>query len=225
MSVLLVRHGEAVGNRERRFIGHLDVALSELGSAQAQRVAERLADAGIERIVSSDLQRAADTATPLSRLLGIPVETTPELREVNNGDWTGLLPEEIRAGWPEMFADYLRGVDVARPGGERWRQVYARVSAVLGDLLRADTTVAVFTHGGPLLCAAAWATGTEIAGNIFTGRLAPASNGSVSAIITGPRLATWNETGHLGITHVDDGRMGFFEGRPPHPRPSAAQPR
>lgn len=214
MPLLLVRHGEAVGNRERRFIGQMDVALSDLGAAQAERVAERLADHGVERIVSSDLRRAMDTAAPLADRLGLAVEATPDLREVDNGEWTGLLPEEIEAGWPDMFAEYRRGVDVARPAGERWQQVYTRVSAVVADLLDTDVTVAVFTHGGPILCAAAWATGTAVGGNVFGGRLAPAANASLSTIITGPRLAAWNETGHLGATHVDDARMRFFESRP-----------
>lgn len=207
----LVRHGDAEGNRERRFIGQQDVPLSELGRRQARLVAERLAEAGITRVVSSDLARARDTAAPLADLLGVEVELAAGLREVDNGLWTGLLATEIEASWPTMWAEYRNGVDVARPGGERWADVAARSRAVVADLLDAGTRVAVFTHGGPLLCLASWASGLELRGNVFTGPMAPSANASVTTILPGPRLASYNDTGHLGEASEDDGRLPFLE--------------
>lgn len=209
--LLVVRHGEADGNRERRFIGQLDVPLSTLGHRQAERIGTRLLAHGVDRIVSSDLDRAARTAAPLARLTGLPVETDPALREVHNGRWAGLLPTEIEAGWPELFAEYRMGVDVARPGGERWADVRARVIPAVRDLLETGDRVAVFTHGGPTLIIAAWASGLGIDGNVFAGPIAPPTNAAVTTILPGPRLGGYNDTGHLGDDLEDDGSMPFLD--------------
>lgn len=209
--IYLVRHGEAEGNRDRRFIGQLDVPLSDLGHRQANLVGERLARLGIERIVSSDLVRATDTAAPLATATGLDIEQSESLREVDNGEWTGLLPTEIEEGWPEMWADYRAGDDVARPAGERWADVAARATAAVEGLLDDPASTAIFTHGGPLLCLAAWASGLTIAGNVFAGPIAPPANAAITTILVGPRLGAYNDTGHLGDALEDDGRIAFFE--------------
>lgn len=207
----LVRHGEAEGNRERRFIGQQDVPLSDLGVRQAELVAGRLAGAGVERVVSSDLVRATSTAAPLAAALGVTIEVEPDLREVDNGLWTGLLPTEIEERWPTMWAEYRTGSDVARPEGERWADVARRARRVVAGLLADGTPTVVFTHGGPLLCLAAWASGLEIEGNVFAGPLAPPSNAAITTLLPGPRLAAYNDTGHLGAALGDDARLAFFE--------------
>lgn len=60
--LILIRHGETDWNRELRFQGQLDVPLNAIGQEQARRVAERLAQEAIHQLVSSDLQRARQTA-------------------------------------------------------------------------------------------------------------------------------------------------------------------
>ena len=207
--LLVVRHGEAVGNVERRFIGQLDTPLSPLGERQAQWAASRLATLDVERIVSSDLQRALATAKALGDLTGMEVEVDPRVREVSNGDWTNLVPEEIGERWPEMLEEYRSGVDVARPNGERWADVRARVVPAVEELLSDGRRTALFTHGGPVLIVAAWASGVEVRGNVFAGPIAAATNASITTILPGPRLAAYNDTGHLGESFDDpSGPMG-----------------
>jgi glucosyl-3-phosphoglycerate phosphatase len=123
----IVRHGQAEGNTSHRFIGWQEVPLDDLGHQQARTVADRLAKAGIERVISSDILRARQTAEPLASMLGVQVELDERVREIGNGQWTGLLPAEIAAGWPELWQAYITGTDVARPDGERWQDVRARV--------------------------------------------------------------------------------------------------
>ena len=86
ITYLIVRHGEAIGNKEHQFIGQTDVELSELGDRQAGAVCARLVDANVTAIISSDLQRAVNTVQPLSDILGIPIEHVPDLREIANGE-------------------------------------------------------------------------------------------------------------------------------------------
>lgn len=201
MSVIhLVRHGEAVGNDEHRFIGQSDVPLSEAGHAQAKQVALRLASLGAEAIVASDLIRAVDTARPLADITGLPIQTDPRLREISNGEWTNLLASEIEAEWPELWEQYSAGSDVDRPGGERWSMVQTRVVAALLDLDPTVTTV-VFSHGGPTLAAALWASSAPAPGNIFRGPFAPVSNASITTVSVQPRrLIALNDIGHLTDT-------------------------
>jgi len=196
-SVVMVRHGEAEGNQHHRLIGWSEVGLTEAGHLQARLVAERLVRAPVRRVVSSDLRRTVETAAPLARALGIEPVLDPRFREIHNGEWTGLTPDEVSDGWPDIWQSYVEGHDVDRPGGERWSDVRARVVDGLGELLTSDGVTVVFSHGGPLVIAAAWASGIVVNGNVFKGPLASAENASLCTIVAGPRLLGYNDVGHL----------------------------
>jgi probable phosphoglycerate mutase len=199
----VVRHGRAHGNTSHRFIGWSDVELDDHGVRQAQLVARRLASAGIERIVSSDIVRAMQTAMPLGELTGLPVEPDPRLREVANGQWTGLLPSEIAERWPDMWQAYISGTDVTRPDGERWQDVRIRVRDAVSELAQDGRATAVFTHGGPMILTAEWALDLELPGNIFRGPLAVPDNTAITVIEDG-RLVSYGDAGHLGtLAHLD----------------------
>lgn len=204
MSVLtLVRHGEADGNQEHRFIGQTDVPLSAVGRLQAEQVADRLATSRVEVIIASDLGRAVDTARPLADRLGLSIQTDPRLREIANGEWSNLTAEEIERRFPDEWARYQAGEDVERPGGERWQDVAARVIEALNAIDVSRRTV-VFSHGGPTLAAALWAASLPAPGNIFRGPLAPVANASLTTIALEPRrLVALNDIGHLTETLPD----------------------
>jgi probable phosphoglycerate mutase len=196
-SVVMVRHGEAEGNRHHRLIGWSEVGLTEAGHLQARLVADRLVRAPVRRVVSSDLRRTVETAAPLASALGIEPVLDPRFREIHNGEWTGLTPDEVSNGWPDIWQSYVDGHDVDRPGGERWSDVRARVVGGLEELLASDGVTVVFSHGGPLVIAAAWASGIVLNGNVFKGPLASAENASLCTIVAGPRLLGYNDVGHL----------------------------
>ena len=196
-SVILVRHGEAEGNQHHRLIGWSDVGLTDAGHRQAQSVADRLALAPVRRIVSSDLRRTVETAAPLAATVGMDLVLDPRFREIDNGEWTGLTPDEVADGWPDLWHRYVDGDDVDRPGGERWADVRARVTGGLEEFLACDGITVVFSHGGPLVISAAWASGIALRGNVFKGPLAAAENASLCTIVPGPRLLGYNDVGHL----------------------------
>ncbi|MBT8250576.1 MAG: histidine phosphatase family protein [Acidimicrobiia bacterium] len=200
---LIVRHGEAEGNAEGRFIGQIDVPLTPLGRRQVERLAPTLLDLGITKIVSSDLQRAAETVRPVAELLGLMLEYEPRFREIANGEWAGLMADDIATMWPERFAAYRAGEDVAREGGERWEDVQRRVREALIELAsasRSDDVVLVGTHAGPAMAIARWAAGHPPIGNVFTSEFPPVANTSVSTfqmISNNPRLIEYNRIHHL----------------------------
>lgn len=196
--LVLVRHGEAEGNSEHRFIGQTDVPLTDLGRRQAEAVGLRLRQVEIARVVSSDLSRTRDTAAAIAAVSGHDVEEDPGLREIHNGEWAGLTPDEIGAGWPDLYGRYRGGEDVPRPGGETWADVRHRVLEVLRRLLGADGTSVVVSHGGPVIIAAHWAGGHVVEGNVFRGPLTAVQNTSLTVIDPGPKLTAFNDVGHLG---------------------------
>jgi len=198
-TILLLRHAEAEGNAERRFIGQQDVALSALGRRQVEALTRRLRLMPITRIVSSDLQRCLDTVGGVAEELNLQIETDRRWREIANGQWGGLVGDEIARRWPEAWRRYREGEDVDRPDGERWADVRERVVAAFeelaGDLADQDVVV-VSTHGGPAALLAMWATG--LSGTAFGGPIGPLANASITTLVLpGPRLLGINDVGHL----------------------------
>jgi broad specificity phosphatase PhoE len=140
-----VRHGESEGNAARVFTGQTDSPLTARGRRQAAMVAEELAKEKFDRIVSSDLSRARDTAEVIARPHGLPVEIVPELREINVGDRTGTPFDETR-GLPNWNDDGF----VSWPGGETLDQVLARTLGAIERLTLESPgkTILVVGHGG-----------------------------------------------------------------------------
>ncbi|MBK1614401.1 phosphoglycerate kinase [Rubrivivax gelatinosus] len=150
---LFIRHGETDWNRQQRFQGHIDVPLNPTGQAQAERLAARLAAAPADAVYSSDLVRARQTAEPLARAWGRPLQLVPELREQSFGVLEGLELATIASVQPELWALWAaRRADYTLPGGESVRDFSARVLVAV-TRLAADHEggrVAVVTHGGVL---------------------------------------------------------------------------
>lgn len=100
--LFLVRHGETVDNARQIMQGQTQGCLNENGREQARVVAERLAAESIDAIVASDLQRAIQTAEIIAEPHGLPVVTTPLLRERDWGGFTGrFIPDLKGEVWPE----------------------------------------------------------------------------------------------------------------------------
>lgn len=101
-TLFLVRHGETVDNARQIMQGQTQGELNERGKEQAQQVARRLADETLDAVVSSDLQRAVQTAEIIAAPHGLTVMTTPLLRERDWGSFTGRYIPDLRGEtWPD----------------------------------------------------------------------------------------------------------------------------
>lgn len=201
--ILLVRHGEAEGNSEHRFIGQSQTPLTARGRGQAVALAQRMAAVPMAAIYASDLPRVADTVAPLAATAGVTVEYDRRWREIASGEWTGLSPAEIAAGWPDLWRRYAAGVDVERPGGESWSDVRKRTIAAVEDIAAghgAADIVVVATHAGPIAGLLMWAAGLP-PGAVFAGPFRGVGNASMTTIDVTPQRAAVilavNDTGHL----------------------------
>ena len=100
--LFLVRHGETVDNARQIMQGQTQGCLNEKGREQARVVAERLATEPVDAIVASDLRRAIQTAEIIAEPHGLPVVTTPLLRERDWGGFTGrFIPDLKGEVWPD----------------------------------------------------------------------------------------------------------------------------
>jgi len=135
-----------------RFQGQTDIALDDVGLAQAERAAAMLASLDPSIIISSDLTRAHQTAQALSRLTSVEVSTDPRLRETFAGEWEGLTRDVLEARFGAELTAWSAHSDV-RPGvhGETRIEVADRMQAAVDDALidlAPGATMVVATHGG-----------------------------------------------------------------------------
>ncbi|MDB5905304.1 MAG: hypothetical protein JWM26_4182 [Betaproteobacteria bacterium] len=147
-TLLLVRHashalvGKALAGRSE------GVRLDERGRRQADLLSQRLAAWSITAVYTSPRERAAETATPLARRLGLDLRIDRAFDEIDFGDWTGKSFDELAhdPAWP-LWVD--RRSVAQPPNGERFADVQRRALEGI-DRLRgkhADETIAIFSHG------------------------------------------------------------------------------
>lgn len=133
-TLYLIRHCKATGQAA-------GAPLTEAGQAQALALAQRLADAGIERIVASPFRRAQQSVEPLALRLGLPLESDDRLVERTLA--AADLPD-----WLDHLRASFDNFDLCLPGGESNRTAQARGVDALGAILAHGTsTTAVVTHG------------------------------------------------------------------------------
>jgi len=148
--LVLWRHGRTEWNATGRFQGQLDPPLDEHGRRQADAAAPYVAAGltpGDTVVVSSDLDRAVETARALTRLLGVGVRLDDRLREHGMGCWEGLTRAEVADRFPDQYADWRAGRAVRGRGGEDPAAVAERALQALTELPPAGVAVVV-THGG-----------------------------------------------------------------------------
>ncbi|MCC6852676.1 MAG: histidine phosphatase family protein [Rubrivivax sp.] len=197
--VFALRHGETAWNRALRIQGQLDVPLNDTGRWQAGRLAEALADEGIDAVYSSDLERALATARALAGRLGVPLATERGLRERAFGRFEGATFAEIDRRWPDEAARWRRREPGFGPGGgETLERFHARCVAAASTLAarHPGQAIALVAHGGVLDCLYRAAAGVALQaprswqlGNAAINRLLWHGEGFV--------LVGWNDSAHL----------------------------
>jgi broad specificity phosphatase PhoE len=158
--IVLVRHGETVGNSSERFHGSSDVALSDDGRAQMQAAAYALRNETFDLALASPLQRSWTSAWIASG--GAPVRLDARLREVHFGRWEGMTKEEIEAADPILYADWQnQASDFEYPSGERRSDFRARVEESLDSILASGAANALLViHKGVIRVIVEKLTGT-----------------------------------------------------------------
>jgi probable phosphoglycerate mutase len=161
----LIRHAESVWNRAGLVQGQADApGLTDVGRAEARRLAVHLrrVEAGV--VLTSDLLRAIETAEILAEGLSAPLVVDRRLRERALGAAEGRPASTISPRSLGVHDGAVIDADCQPAGGESIRDLYQRVAALLDDLSgrpSADRLVVV-THGGVIRVAMAYAAALSV---------------------------------------------------------------
>jgi broad specificity phosphatase PhoE len=161
--LIMVRHGESEGNRDRRFTSSPDVPLTDLGRRQAREVAQRISMLfAPELIISSPYLRARQTSEIIAAELGLPIEVVHDLHERDLGVLKGQSYDLLRdlAGQDSGY-NPKKGWMWRPEGGESYEDVRHRVSVALDDIRRRypHQELVIVSHGGVMLSMWAHLTG------------------------------------------------------------------
>ena len=209
--IIIIRHGQSIGNATRRILGHTDLDLTELGYLQAKTTANYLKNEKIDVIYSSDLKRAYNTAVPNAEIRGLNINTSNNLREIFIGDWENMLVDDIIKNWGrEVFEnDWLGNFGTfSFPNGESIKnggiRFYNEVIKISSENI--GKTILITAHAAVIR--AFWAIINQIDWPDVAQKLPFASNASFSVAyyengVIIPDLYSFDEhLSEVGITKV-----------------------
>ncbi|HEX6533320.1 MAG TPA: histidine phosphatase family protein [Gemmatimonadaceae bacterium] len=189
---LLVRHA-AIDAHGTSIAGRAPgVALNALGRAQASALAESMRGAAVDAVYSSPMERSWETARAIAAALGLEVQLSPALSELDFGEWTGRAFADLDdvPSW-RRFNTFRSGTRI--PGGEHMVEVQARAVGEI-ERLRArhrEGTVVVVSHGDTLRSIVAWYIGLPL--DLFQRlEIGPASTSTLEVTDDGARLTLLN---------------------------------
>jgi len=198
----LVRHGETEWNKLGRFQGHQDITLNERGLAQAKETAKAAADWGHSAIYTSPLARTVQVAQEIAKVTPLPVSQEPGLMELSLGDLEGVTGQEMREGWPEVFAAWRSNPEqVSMPNGESLAQLRDRAWRSILQIEQkhsADASVVVISHNFAIRSIIGELLGVPLE-NFHRMSLSLASVCTFDSDDRGRRLISYNSTGHLSL--------------------------
>jgi broad specificity phosphatase PhoE len=154
VTILLVRHA-SYSLIDRVLVGRAPhVGLSEPGWRQARALARDLARRPISRVQSSPQRRARETAEPIARALGLPVEMAPKMDELDMGHWTGVSFEKL-SNSPHWETWNSKRSSTRPPDGESMRDLQERVLDHFATIERVhpDEEIVIVSHAEPIRAA------------------------------------------------------------------------
>ena len=195
-TVLLVRHGQTPTTGKVLPGRAKGLHLADEGIRQAQIAADRIAELKrVDAVYSSPLERAKETAAPISKARGLRTRIDRGLFECDFGDWTGAELKQLMK-LPEWQTVQRAPSTFRFPNGESFTEMQTRMVSAL-DRLRAahpGGTIVCVSHADTIKAAVAHAMGTHI--DLFQRIVvSPASVTAISWHAGGPVVLTVNSTG------------------------------
>jgi broad specificity phosphatase PhoE len=208
VELYLVRHGETEWSRARRHTGRTDVPLNPVGEAEAKALADHLRGLEFDRVLSSPLGRAVETARRAG--FGDRLETAEALAEFDYGEYEGLTSAQIRAerpGW-DLFRDGCPGGETVAAAAARARSLLDRLAIVPGSPPAGEDRFLLFGHGHQLriLAACYLDLPPDAARHLFLGT---ASLSVLGVEHHWPTILLWNEQEGSGAHLAEAGTTGW----------------
>lgn len=153
-TIILIRHGESEANRNNIFAGHINPDLQNKGIKQAALTAQYIKENyKVDKIYSSDLQRAFKTAETLGKLLNLEVVAEKDFREIYAGEWENMKFDDLPILFPKEFELWTTDIgNAVCPNGESVKQLSERVMSALTKIADENNgnTVVIATHATPI---------------------------------------------------------------------------
>ena len=133
-----------------RFVGQVDLPLTELGVRQAEWWREELTSKDFGQVYCSDLSRCRHTAKLVMQGRDIPIQPTPQFREIKLGEWDGLAITDVLNRYSAEWAKRQQDIAGYRcPGGESFQDLQDRVVPAFEEILQnAQKDVLIVAHAG-----------------------------------------------------------------------------
>ncbi|MBN21776.1 MAG: hypothetical protein CL678_10880 [Bdellovibrionaceae bacterium] len=150
----LIRHGETFWNEAGKFQGHADIELNENGKNQAKKLQEVVLKLSPDRVLSSDLKRAYETAKISTEFLNLKIQCDKRFREAHIGEAQGLTYSQLIDSFGKDLMNQWRSnsrkhLDCRYPQGESGAEMIKRILEGL-TFFNSDPVdkTLIFTHGG-----------------------------------------------------------------------------
>lgn len=153
MELYIIRHGETVWNKSRLLQGSTDIELSDKGRELAEITSEKLSEISFDKIYSSPLNRAYETAQIMRRSRDIPIIIDDRLRELSFGANEGQNSLELQADENNPFHYFFSQPELYTPaqGGETLEHICERAKDFLEDIIEPQAEelerVMIVAHG------------------------------------------------------------------------------
>lgn len=201
MKLFLTRHGQTDWNIARRYQGHSNTELNQVGIRQAELLAQRLSKETIHAIYSSDLSRAMTTADLIKNAQEqAPVfHSDMRWRELSFGNWEGMTYREMSAHSPELFDAWMKdSLTISTPNGETHRQLAERVQAAFDEIKakHKEETVLIVGHSGSMQTLLALLLGVDLS-RYWQFRVSQASLSELTVYEDSVTLNLFNAVSHL----------------------------
>jgi broad specificity phosphatase PhoE len=188
----LIRHASCDGLGQTLWGRTPGIRLNEQGRLQAQRLAKRFEGMKFDKIYSSPLERALETAEPIARAMKLEVRKSDALNEIDFGEWSGKTFEQLDSDERWRHFNSCRST-ASVPGGESFLEVQNRVLKEIDRLAHEhrEARVAIVSHADPIKAVIGYFAATPI-DLIQRFEISPCSVSVITLDEEGPRISRIN---------------------------------
>jgi broad specificity phosphatase PhoE len=168
-SLIVIRAGATDFELQGRIRGSVDIPLCPAGLAEAEQAAAQMTGSPAIAIYTSEERCAVETGRIVGRAMGLKPRVVPQLQNLDQGLWQGMLVEEIRRKQPRLYRQWQDNPwAIAPPDGELLEDACERVERALEKILRrhGDGRVALVVPG-PLDRIVRWIVAGESMGDLW----------------------------------------------------------
>ncbi len=150
IKLIFIRHPATIWEKQQRYWGRTDIALSRKGEKQAELIADYLKNKNISAIYSSSLIRAYQTASIIDKHQSLKVKKDKRLNEIDFGEWEGMTFNQIRKRYLKLAQKYLSNpLNTKIPGAESLLKFRNRINKAVEKILAQEKgTIVIVSHAG-----------------------------------------------------------------------------